>query len=365
MGAVQIVCIIAVVILGSFLLNSEFRSVPGALSRLDDAFQRGEFFGPLRRRVAAGGTDGGGKRLWEPETNIFFPESAVRVRRNVEYCQWRERTHSLRSHETPGAGCRGGIHCGNIMDPMTCGAQVGCYYDSGLFSSGGQQHYEYTIEWSSHPIDSNFFAISRPEFSNPAVHEIPEFEENAVVALDNGKSVNASHLPSSVLSTRRMNFLPEHFENLKVSSAYQKGFIFMDQNFITLDYSRINSDHEFFKRLHQAAQFLQTGHIDFAGNSLCTPGDIRVSYTLFELQEPFSIVASSSGNDIVPLQSSQGAEPLFYARPGANLHSREAVLDLEAGDIRWWQWLWRILFLTICVPLALLSIQATNKQKSS
>merc|ERR1739848_794835 len=144
------------------------------------------------------------------------------------------------------------------------------------------------------PVNSDFFHTTFVEFQNPKVTQpVEEIVRNAMVELDNGLLTSAEHL-GSIMTEKRHHFTPEDYERLKSSRAYQTGFVFMDENYITLDYSRISNEHEFFKNMHRISQYMQTGHIDFAGPSLCTPGDIRISYSEYSIPygDTFSIVAT-------------------------------------------------------------------------
>ena len=359
MAVARIVTLVALAIMGFVLCWSEFRTVPAHMRRLDEAFHRGTFFGPMHV------VRDSGKRLYEPELDIFFPDTTARFKRNVQYCQWTERRIHHSNSEYVSASCRGGVHCRSLYDPISCGAQPGCYFDLGGDYGPNRAHYSYTVQWMASPVNSDMFHSHQMGFNNPRVTErVEEVEVNAEVEFENGLLTNAKHL-TGVLSSSQYHFKPEDYESLKQSSAYAKGFIFMDQNYVTLDYSRISSEHEFFKNLNRFSNYMQSGHIDFAGPSLCTPGDIRLSYTLSEIPfgDSVSIVATKRGGSIVPIESHvHEGETLYYSRTGEKAPTKRVLLDLEAQDVFWWQVFWRLLFAGIMTPFTVVMVVTEYRQ---
>jgi hypothetical protein len=125
------------------------------------------------------------------------------------------------------------------------------------------------------------------------------------------------------------------------------------QNYIILDYSRISQEHEFYKNLHLFSQFIATGEFYGVTRSLCTPGDIRVSYQVWRVPPgEVTLLGRQRGGELLPWQSRTGHAAL-YSRPG-RLELR-GLLDLEAGDVRWWRNFWRALFLVALVTAGLLA----------
>lgn len=288
-------------------------------------------------------------RLYDMEFNLFMPSGAVRYYRNVEFCQWVERTVTISGDMYVPEECRGGIHCLEAISPMECAAMPGCYYDNGGNFRNGQSVYRYELAWTRNRVSSRLFHTLRSEFRNPDQEVLPEIEINSNVLLDNGLFTSTKHL-GPALAKESMTFLPEHYQALQQSPAFRKGFGFMDEHYVIFDYSRFSSEHEFHKNIHRFTQFLATGDYDLGGPSLCTPGDIRVHYTVYYLkpETQFSIVASQIGKTVVPYHSKKEDAELYYVRLGDL--SRKEVLDREFADIHWWKTFARI-FLGIFVAL--------------
>ncbi len=138
----------------------------------------------------------------------------------------------------------------------------------------------------------------------------------------------------------------------------------MDSDYIVLDYSRISSDHEFYKNIHRMGEFLANGFVwDAAGPSLCTPGDIRISYSVWEprKQETISMLARREGDNIVPLKV--GTEEVFFVRKGRL--DREELLRLEAADVVWWRNFWRVWFVLACVIAAAVQVRRKTTKKTN
>ncbi len=138
----------------------------------------------------------------------------------------------------------------------------------------------------------------------------------------------------------------------------------MDSEYIVLDYRRISDEHEFYKNIHRLTEFLTRGFVwESAGQSLCTPGDIRTRYQVWESPtDPVSVLASRNGDRLVPLKVQEGDEA-FFVRKGK--HDRRQILELETGDLLWWRNLWRVLFLIAAGIAGAVQYRAsqTNKLK--
>ncbi len=124
------------------------------------------------------------------------------------------------------------------------------------------------------------------------------------------------------------------------------------QNYIILDYSRISSEHEFYKNLHLFSQFFATGEFYGVTRSLCTPGDIRVSYQVWRVPPAeVTLLGKQRGKELAQWQSQKGHSVLFSRAGRLDLRG---LLNLEAGDVRWWRNFWRALFLVALVTAGLL-----------
>ena len=105
--------------------------------------------------------------------------------------------------------------------------------------------------------------------------------------------------------------------------------------------------------MYEFSQFVATGEFYGVARSLCTPGDIRVRYRVWRVPPTdVTLLGAQRDGAVVPWQSKKGQAVLFY-RPGS-LDMR-GVLDLEAGDVRWWRNLWRALFLIALVTAGALA----------
>jgi hypothetical protein len=105
--------------------------------------------------------------------------------------------------------------------------------------------------------------------------------------------------------------------------------------------------------LNLFSQFVATGEFYGALRSLCTPGDIRVSYQVWRAPaNEVSLLGKQSGGTLVQWKSKTG-HPVLLSRAG-RLGLRE-LLDLEAGDVKWWRNFWRALFLAALVTAGLLA----------
>ncbi len=151
------------------LLNSELRSVPNGMKRLDKVADSNDAFSVVGDLVLPLTSP-----LEDSETLISFPPLVVRAQRLVEYCQWVETKNS-------------------------------------------NNEYSYAIRWNNKPVNSNYFHSPLSQFRNPKPFEVPETVFDAFVRLQtSGLSVNSSDL-YPVLSSRYHKFRTEDYAQLKKS----------------------------------------------------------------------------------------------------------------------------------------------------
>jgi hypothetical protein len=314
-GAARWVALAFLLVFFGFFLWSELRSVPASMTRLDKVTNSADSF-TVSGDVVVPLT----VPLVDPETLVSFPPSVVRAQRVVEYCQWQERRES-------------------------------------------NNQFSYTIRWLSRPVNSVYFHSHTGEFRNPKPIEVPETVFDANVRLQtSGLSTNSSNLLPALTGTS-FKFRMEDYAQLKQSRAFQGGFIFMDADYILLDYSRISNEHEFYKNMHRLTEFVTRGFVwDSAGPSLCTPGDIRTHYVVWEApKEPVSMLAARNGDFIVPLKV-KNSEDAFFVRKGD--FDRRELLELEAADIIWWRNLWRVLFVLSLLAAGLVEYRDASSRRS-
>ncbi len=301
MGALSWLAITLVAVASLLAGYSEFVHVPGRMALLEEVAASdgvtvlsGVWPLPLASPLS------------DPDTLIAFPLDVVRFQRRAEYCQWTEHTSN-------------------------------------------NQH-SYSLIWSSTLINSAFFRDKSVEFRNPRPTRIEEISHEGQVAIQgHGVTTGAGNL-LSVLPESTYAFSENDFALLKASPAYQRGFTNMDSRHIILDYSHFSSDHEFYKNLHRASQFLLHGEYNY-GPSICTPGDIRVRYSVWRIQQDseISVLGAREGDRVVPFEAPRAKEAVFLARSG-RLDRRELV-DGEAGNVLWWRNVWRA-WLVVSVALA-------------
>lgn len=272
----------------------------------------------------SGATLRANKRLGDSAFGVEAPDSTLRLKRKVYYCQWAE--HSVTHTEGSGDNKR-------------------------TYTT-----YFYTKGWYPFPLVSIFY-------DQPFAHHNPlrepyraeRWEAESVKVGD--YTVHASAL-TDLTRWKPLHVPSEAFDQTSGPATSQAA---RDHGFYYIGEGRFYSAYQESDAVRYArifGEFLEGSLLDWQLGDLfsqCTPGDIRVEF-MHVAPESISVLGAlehaHTGN-IVPIKGANGAS-VIIAREGT--HTASALIAAELGDIRWWTVVHYIMGIVwaICLSCAIL-----------